>query len=200
LERIRTCGLVPSRASAKLNLLTDGFNVDGGKPLNRQIILIGIGAVVAVVGGIVMLQLSQSEDAYVNENIISATSLEFKVDFTVATGQPVDVHFWAKNIGSPDVKIRVDGSVGSTDMDVIVDVGTGATWMRDTGSSWGSPKPPHNSELLIQSHLDMLEQYQERLSDWVEGDHYFTAEGATIRIYDIEVNPDLPDSLFLPDS
>ena len=169
--------------------------------MNKQIlgIVIGVAAAVAVVSGIVLLQLTQSEDAQVNGAVESATSLEFKVGYTDGLGQSVDMNFWAKNIGSPDVKIRMDATMGSAVVDVIVDVGTGATWTRGTGGTWGEPDPPLDNEILIGSYSDLLEEYQERLSDWVEGDHYFTAEGVTMRIYDIEVNPELSDSLFLPD-
>ena len=52
----------------------------------------------------------------------------------------------------------------------------------------------HNSTIWN----SLYQGYVTNLSTWTGGDWTYTAEGATVRIYDISVNPSIPDSVFQP--
>jgi hypothetical protein len=48
----------------------------------------------------------------------------------------------------------------------------------------------------LSSYQTSFEGYQSQLSGWTGGDYTYEAAGTTVRIYDIEVNPTLADTLF----
>jgi len=129
--------------------------------------------------------------------IAGATSLDIKMTAT-SMGQTLNGRFRAKNIGSSNLKLRVDENLGSQEIKLIVDGSTQKAWM---WSSYTAVLGWQDVSSMFQTILQQFENLKGQLSGWTEGDWTYTdpTTGMTARLYDIVVNPDLPDSLFLPE-
>jgi len=131
-------------------------------------------------------------------DVETATSLSFNADTTVS-GMEYTMTFKVKNIGSPNTKFRIDGTVAGQEFKLIMDAGEEKAWMWMSATGW------QDVSAVMQTYLEQyqteFEAYRTELSGWTGGDYTYTdpATGASVRIYNIEVNPTLPDSLFQPD-
>ena len=136
-------------------------------------------------------------------DVAAATSIRFSVEWTALDDEAVACTHMAKDIGTEDFKLRIDGQVDSFEAGTIT-VGTiingelGQAWMFQNGEwveipveYWGG---------YWEGAVTELDAYIAELQGWTHGDWTFAHPdyGYQIRIYDIDVGPDLDDALFEP--
>lgn len=162
------------------------------------LVIVGIVVVVAVVVGVgVVYVLGGGGGGPGGENIGSATSIDYKMDVTTAGGTST-WRFRAKDIGSSNMKLRVEGTTAGQEAKMILNIGSQEAWLWISADNW------ENRSADFEYHWNMYETQLsdslDVLSDWTGGDYNYTdpATGASIRFYDIQMNPVLPDSLFQP--
>jgi hypothetical protein len=127
----------------------------------------------------------------------SATSLDYKMDMT-SEGQTTTWGYRVRNIGTTNLDMRVDWTTSGTTTSYIISgsqqqgwIYVGTQWMSfsDLGMNFSEYWSQYSSSLGTSTGY---------LSDWVSGEWSETYGGITYRIYDILVNPSLPDSVFQP--
>jgi len=123
-----------------------------------------------------------------------ATSLEFKVDLTYM-GETSMMSYMIKNIETSNLKLRVGGTTYGQDFIYIIDVGEEKAYAYAAGT-W------IDMSAMMQEYFQLYGEafsvYQTELAEWAGGDYTYEFDGTTIRIYGIQVNLHLPDSLFQP--
>jgi len=125
-------------------------------------------------------------------DIASATSLSFNVDST-AGGVTSTMTFKAKDIGSSNMKIRIEGTAAGQEFKYIINGAQQKLWIyaagqwMDLSSSFSEYWGTWNQAFT---------GYTGSLSGWTGGT--WTSPDGTVTISDIVVNPDLSDSLFQP--
>ena len=110
-------------------------------------------------------------------------------------GQTITRRYRAKNIGSPNLKIRIDtsfaGEQAGGQVSYIMDFSENKAWM-GSGGEWGEA-----TWVDVQDYNTAFQGYTANLSGWTSGDYSYSYGGATIRIYDIVLNPSLSDNAML---
>jgi hypothetical protein len=149
--------------------------------------------VVAVVVGVILATRGGSGSK--SGDVVTASSLQFNADITA--GGTLTKYTWsAKNIGTSNAMLRIEWTSSEGDYVYIINgaqkqawVDENGTWIdlsgyfSDTWSTWNSTFAGFTSSL----------------SHWSgSGDYSYTdpTNGETVRIYNINVNPSLSDSLF----
>ncbi len=159
--------------------------------------IVVVAAAVVSVGAYVALSGGSPGTTTTSVNIADATSLSFKVDATVE-GMETTGQFWVKGLGTSAIKMRMDMSVAGQDVVIVIDGATEEAWASAAGQ-W------MDVSAEFQQYWDQFEtafeQYKDQLAGWngtVGGEYTYTdpASGAVIRIYEIQVNPALNDSIF----
>jgi hypothetical protein len=128
--------------------------------------------------------------------IASATSLDFKMDMTYEV-TTVTMRERARNIGTANMDLRVDMTVEGTDMAYIFSGSQQQGWIYMNGvwtsfSDYGIDFSTYWSQ-----YSSTFSTYTGYLADWTSGEWSGTFAGYTYRIYDIQVDPVLDDSLFV---
>ena len=146
--------------------------------------------IIALVGVGAYLLLKEKEEEV--GLIAGATSLSCKVDATYQE-QTMTFDIKAKNLqDAANFMLRMEGTVVGQSVIYIINAAQNKGWTC-TADEW--------QEVPI----EQLSPYQTRfataisqLSGWTAGDFTYTdpITGASVRIYDIVVNPELEDSLF----
>jgi hypothetical protein len=103
--------------------------------------------------------------------------------------------FYAKNIGTSNMMMRVEGNVAGQEAIYIVNGAQQKAWLF-TGGHWVDLSDEFSEQWDTWDQTWQV--YRENIVDWVgSGDiTYANPGGLTVRIYDIQANPSLPDSLF----
>jgi len=131
-------------------------------------------------------------------NVATAASLQFDVDTRDESDQTVTAGTcYMKNIGQPNAKIRMDITVQGMATKIIIDAASEKFWMWGAETGWMDVSDYMNPDM----YESMAEGYRAQLSNWsgVGNEYtYTTPEGYSVRIYNIQINPSLPDSLFTP--
>ena len=165
------------------------------------LVIVGIVVIIIVVAGIAAYVLySGGEEASPTPTasgspVEGATSMRFDVNATVEGAMEID-HFTAKNIGTSNVLLRVDQTdaqgnnfvylMNETAQSVYADFGAGfAEYSSDWTTYWDST--------LIGNVA--LNNYMTALAGWSGSGDY---TGDSYVIYNIVVDPDIPDSAFVP--
>ncbi len=172
------------------------------KGISTLVIAVIVVVVIAVVGVGVYLYMSGSggngggggaTPTPTASDVGSASSLQFSVEVT-SEGESYTNKYWAKNIGTSDMMIRVE--IG----DVMVYVLNGAdeeAWSYMAGE-WTDLSDTFSDEWDQWDPL--FASYQDSLADWTgTGEWSYTEDGTTVRIFGISVNQPLADSLFQPE-
>jgi len=129
--------------------------------------------------------------------VSGATSLDFKVDYTYA-GQTYTYQERARNIGTASMDLRVDITIAGTTMSYILSGSQQQGWVY-TGTQWMSFSDlGMNFSEQWSTYSSGFSTYTGYLSDWTSGEWSGTYGGITYRIYDIQVDPTLLDSVFQP--
>jgi len=131
-----------------------------------------------------------------NTEVATATSLSFDMSMTYVN-QTITTNVEMKNVGASNMKAYEEVTVAGQTYKMIMDFGTNGLWM-DYGSGWQD----YSSMLGDQG----LQTYSSQFNDWISqlsgwsgsGDYTYTdsTTGATVTISNIQVNPDIPDSVF----
>jgi len=123
----------------------------------------------------------------------SATSISFKEDITTE-GTTVTTTYSAKNIGSDQMKIRMEGTAAGEEFIYIINGELQQAWMY-IGGVW------MDMSAYFSNYWDLwagsFEGGMGQLSGWTGGDVTYSMDSTTVRIYDIVPNPQLDDSLFV---
>lgn len=134
-------------------------------------------------------------------NIEKASSLKFSVGYTQKDStQAYAFTMNAKNIGTQNMMLRVEGTLPGISENVIYIINgvQKKAWVHGN-NQWTDLSDSFNDQW---DRWDSLwKGYLNDLTNWSGiGDYTYTdpSTGGTIRIYDVQVNPQLPDSLFAP--
>jgi hypothetical protein len=144
---------------------------------------VGVGAYVATRGG----------GGTSGGDIGSATSLSCKVDVTVPDQGTMTLDLKAKNLqNTANLMIRMEGTMYDTSVIYIINAAQSKGWIC-TADIWQEMSVGDFSTYQAQ-----LTSYPSQLSGWTGGDYTYTdpTTGYSVKIYAIEVNPTLDDSLF----
>lgn len=164
-------------------------------------VIVGIVVVVAVAVGVgVVYVLGGLGGGPGGENIGSATSIDFKMDMTIAGGTST-TRFMAKDIGSSNMKLRVETTAAGLEAKLILNIGNQEAWIWSSASGWENWKNDSaNFELYRNTYETQLSDSLDVLSGWTGGDYNYTdpTSGTSLRFYDIQMNPALSDTLFQP--
>ncbi|MFB3889295.1 MAG: hypothetical protein ACE14S_07370 [Candidatus Bathyarchaeia archaeon] len=186
----------------------------GGK--TKKFIIVGLLIAIVVVSAVVIVLLATggskpSPGTGTNTNtgtagpsgtsgssmVGTAQSLQFSVTYTSSEGASSSwgYTFYAKNIGTSNMMMRVDGNYGGQNSIYIVNGAQRKAWM-SVGGQWMDLSNQFADEWNTWDQT--FQGYRENLLDWVgTGDiTYSDPGGGTVRVYDIHINPSLPDSLF----
>lgn len=130
------------------------------------------------------------------------TSIDFTVDM-IRTAGTTTIRYRARNIGASDMDIRVDNPT----------FGYSIILKKGQSEGWSKYEPPLGenvwqsySELDLDFDADwidysgIIETYVEELSDWTSGEVRGTDPMGMnpYRIYNLQMNPKLPDAVFQP--
>ena len=167
--------------------------------MNQKTLAIIIVAVIAVaVVAVAAYYLMNNGDDNVEDIITveNASSLQFSVSIT-REGETYETMYWAKNIGTSDLMIRVEIPDTSGDLIYIVNGADQTAWA-STAGEWADLSDTFSEQSDMWSLT--TDGYQDELSTWIEGDWTYTdaSDGSEVRVYDITVEPTLADSLFAP--
>ncbi len=126
-------------------------------------------------------------------SVVDASTLQFKVNETT-NGQLVSYAFAGKNVNTTSEVLRMDilgGSAGN--YSYIINLGTQKSDLKINDGAWASSDFNTDSSYIV-----AFADYQTALINWTGQQSYsYTApSGASIVIFDIQVNPTLNDSLF----
>ncbi len=131
-------------------------------------------------------------------DVAGASSLRFSVSVTQAgEGEEVGTYM-VKNAGTSGMMMRIEVEVSSgEDFIYIINGAQEKVWVYSEGE-WTDFSVAYST--YWDTWNSAWEGYRDSLSDWtgVGEWSYTTPEGDSIRIYDIDVNPSLADSLFEP--
>jgi hypothetical protein len=130
-------------------------------------------------------------------SVASATSLQYSVNQTeTLVGQKSYAYtFSGKNAGTPNFMMRIDATDDQGNKTTFIVNGADQTAWSYSNSQWTNLTSTYAVQLGIWNPL--WQGYVNELSAWSgSGDFNYTQTFTTIRIYDISINPALPDSLF----
>jgi len=119
--------------------------------------------------------------------IPSAKSLSFRF---IQPETSYDFIFYAKDIGSSGMKLRIEGTLEGQNVTIIVNGALHQAWILSAGR-WLDV----SFDSFWNQWSTWIKDYQRSLSDWTSGT-WTSSDGKTI-ITNIQVNPVLGDSLFL---
>lgn len=129
-------------------------------------------------------------------DVAAATSLRFSMEFT--NGEIGDFTWLAKNIGTEEFKLRIEGLLYGFEIGYIVNGELQRAWeLRD--DEW-IDMPSEAWDEVWDGFVTELDVVISELDEGTHGDWTYTDpdEGYLVRIYDIEIDPDLDDALFEP--
>lgn len=170
------------------------------KGISTLVIAVIVVVVIAIIGVGVYLAMSGTggngdtpTPTPTPAGVADASSLKFSVEVTDG-GETYTNNYMVNNIGSTDLQMRIE--MVEYDMVYIVNGADQEAWSYMAGE-W------MDISSAFQENWDewstTVDAYQNDLTDWAgTGDYTYTSGGTTIRIYDVEVNPSLSDSLFQP--
>ena len=129
-------------------------------------------------------------------SVVGAANLQFFLNETSTNGALLTYEFYAKNVNSSNLMLRVNLPNPSANYSFIMDNSTQKSYVStDNGATW------QNSDFTADwSHLgEVFNEGVNQLVHWNGKDQTVTftaSNGATDIIYNITVDPTLPDSLF----
>jgi hypothetical protein len=174
------------------------------KKSHRNLIVVSsVVVVLALVAGVYGLNttgvirlspIPTPESAATNQAVVSASSLQFSVTPMEYKDSTRDTFtFYAKNIGTSDMMIRFE-IASSGEYSVMNSAQNRSWWVSD--GTWTNTSSQFSG--VFQSSREDIVFYQSKLSTWAgTGDCVFSSSnGQSVRIFDIAINPELPDSMF----
>ena len=172
------------------------MNQKGIAPL----VIVAVVAAIAVVAGagVYVATRSSSNTGENNGNgggggggdISGASSLQFHVSLT-GENYSSDYTLQAKNIGTSNLMMRIDGTFVGQDLIYIVNGVQQKVWIYE-GGTWVDLSSSYSTYWSQWSQA--FAGYQTDLSGWTGGS--WTSSDGSVTINDVQVNPSLSDSLF----
>jgi hypothetical protein len=130
--------------------------------------------------------------------VAGASSLQFSVSYTTSTQTMFAYTYSAKNIGTPNMMMRIEGTFSNDSSNMIIMInGAQQTYWVYSDGEWTDMSSIYTSQ--YDSWNATLQGYETSLLAWAgTGEYTYTLPGTdeTMRIYNIAVNPTLADSLF----
>jgi hypothetical protein len=127
--------------------------------------------------------------------VADASSLKYSVSLTENGALQGTYTFWGKNAGTDDFSMRIEFNDSEEDTIFIFNGAQKKAWTY-SGDEWVDISEYYGMQWDIWNNLWI--GYTDSLAAWAgSGDYSYSAEGSTVRIYDISVNPALEDSLFV---
>lgn len=127
-------------------------------------------------------------------NVGDASSLKYSVSLTENGVLQGSYTYQGKNAGTANFMIRIDASDSDGDTTFIFNGAQHKAWTY-AGGEWTDISDFYDMQFQIWDGL--WSAYTTNLSAWTgAGDYTYSDGTSTVRIYDIAVNPSLPDSLF----
>ena len=125
--------------------------------------------------------------------VAGASSLQYSVDITNG-GTSTTYTYSAKNIGTSNEMLRIEATGSEANLTYIINGAQQQAWIYEDGT-W------NNLTALFPSYWSIWNStfrgYTNYLSHWSgTGDYTYTIGAESVRIYNISVNPSLPDSMF----
>jgi hypothetical protein len=192
-----------------LKSILDSTKKTRGNSVNKKgistLVIVAIVVIIVVIAGIAVYVLytggggEPTPTPAPTPDIEGATSMRFDVNATV-DGELQINRVTAKNLGTSNILLRVDQTdaqgnnftylMNQTGQTVWADFGTGfVDYSSDFATYW-------DNELIGNVGL---QSYMTALANWSgTGDYSYTSNGDSFVIYNIVVNPELPDSAFQP--
>lgn len=97
------------------------------------------------------------------------------------------------------MKIRVEGIINNEDFGLILDNKNQNMWIQEDGGWMHEEIPEGYWNIVWNPWQTAFNGHLNALSYWTGGEYTYTdLEGNQISIYDIKINPTLPDSMFEP--
>ena len=132
--------------------------------------------------------------ATVAPDVGTASSLQYSVSLTENGVLQGTYTYYGKNAGTDNFAMRIDYQDQDGTGIYIFNKGTQEAWTY-AGDEWVDMSSYFDSQFQIWDN--MWSGYVNNLAAWSgTGEYSYSAEGSTVRIYDIAVNPSLADSLF----
>ena len=180
------------------------------KPNRNLIFIVAIVIVAALVVGVVALNATgiinlstsptSSTPTAIGNEIQQASSLEYTVTGGDMGSSQINT-LYAKNIGSPDMMIRMDTvshDLSGNFTSLINGVQNKAWW---TPSLEVGLVPVSDFNMMITRFNSTFVRFQNRLTYWSgNGDYTYADSTGTITISNVVINPALPDSFFEPNN
>ena len=159
------------------------------------IVIVGVGAYVFLGGGGVTPPPSNGNGGETVYTMGNATSLKFSVNLTDSSGTSGIYKYTAKNIGTSNTMMRLDIEGDDVVYSYIFFVGNQTDWNNASGT-WAEGNYTENWTIWGAQWYG----YITHNSGWKTGDAEltYTDSGNSIKVYDIEINPTLDDSVFAP--
>ena len=128
-------------------------------------------------------------------DVSGASSLQFKVFMDPADGDNIDYTYSVKNAGTSSLMMRIEMQVSGESFIYIINGAQEKVWMY-SGDQWMDFSEMYPT--YWDTWNSAWQGYHDILIDWTGvGDWtYTTPNGDSVRIYDITINPSLPDSMF----
>jgi hypothetical protein len=121
-------------------------------------------------------------------------SLSCTVDIN-SEGQTISAEYKAKDIGTQNMKVRVDMLLEGQQVAYIINGAERKAWAYALGQ-WVDMSSSFDQYWDMYS--ESVSDYRTRLSGWTGGDITYSMDSTTVRMYNIQLNPSLSDSLFSP--
>jgi hypothetical protein len=128
-------------------------------------------------------------------DVEGASSMQFKVSVDPADSESVTYEYMIKNAGTSSHMMRIEMESAGEEFIYIINGAQEKVWMCTDGE-WMEFSEMYQS--YWETWNSAWQGYRTNLLDWTGyGDWtYTTPDGDSVRIYDINVNPSLSDSLF----
>ena len=127
-------------------------------------------------------------------DVAGASSLKYSVTYTEGGTETASYTYYGKNAGTDDFAMRIEYEDENGEGILIFNGATDEAWTYADGE-WLDLSDYFEAQ--FDSWETMWTGYVTGLGEWAgTGDYTYTSGDATVRIYDIQVNPALDDALF----
>jgi hypothetical protein len=136
-----------------------------------------------------------NQDTGTTVDVAGASSLQFKVSVKPADAESMDYTYSVKNAGTSSLMMRIEMQSADGSFIYIINGAQEKVWIY-SGDEWIDFSDAYPT--YWETWNAAMQDYQNTLIGWTgAGDWtYTTPNGDSVRIYDITINPSLPDSLF----
>lgn len=153
------------------------------------VVVVAVVVIIAVVGAGAFLILRGGG--------VSVTSFDMKGDIT-SQGLTTSYRIRVKDLGSQNLKVRVDTLSGQyTGVSFIMRIGESKVYVYENGQ-WVDTSASAEWQYYVQQYPSAMQKAADYLSRWTGGDVTYQYQGSAYRLYEIQVNPTLDDSVFTP--